>query len=111
MEQIANLNVKSAPTWLESRYRSLIFSVLSKLQYGQIEISEGEVSNVFPSSNIDDRPNAMRGKINIHDVSVFRDFVRGGSIGAAESFIAGKWSSPDLTTVIRIFAKAQQPLA
>jgi len=110
MEQIANLNVISAPTWLESRYRSLIFSVLSKLQYGQIEISEGEVSNVFPSSNIDDQPNAMRGKINIHDVSVFRDFVRGGSIGAAESFIAGKWSSPDLTTVIRIFAKAQQQL-
>lgn len=110
MEQVANLSVKPTPTWIESRYRSLIFSLLSKLEYGQIEISEGEVSNVFPETPHAAQTSSLRGKINIHDVSVFGDFVKGGSIGAAESFIEGKWSSPDLTTVIRIFAKAQQQL-
>ena len=39
------------------------------------------------------------GKIIIHDKSVYKDFVRGGSIGAAESFIEGKWTSPDLTSL------------
>ncbi len=41
-------------------------------------------------------------------MSLYRDFVKGGSIGVAEAFIAGKWSSPKLTNIIRIFAKAQQ---
>jgi cyclopropane-fatty-acyl-phospholipid synthase len=50
----------------------------------------------------------IKGKIHIHDMSVYKDFVKGGSIGVAEAFIAGKWSSPNLTNVIRIFAKAQQ---
>ncbi|MBA6341393.1 class I SAM-dependent methyltransferase [Colwellia sp. MB02u-10] len=46
--------------------------------------------------------------MNIHDSSAYRDFVKGGSIGVAEAYIAGKWSSPDLTAIVRIFARAQQ---
>ncbi|WP_289008274.1 cyclopropane-fatty-acyl-phospholipid synthase family protein, partial [uncultured Marinobacter sp.] len=34
-----------------------------------------------------------------------RDLVTGGSIGAAESFVAGDWSSPDLTALLRFFTR------
>jgi len=50
----------------------------------------------------------IKGKLIVHDFSLYRDFVKGGSIGASEAFIEGKWSSPNLTNVIRIFAKAQK---
>lgn len=105
MENIAVLPTTKSLTWLEKHCRRLVFSVLEKVDYGCLELVEAERSSYFPSKN----PAAkVQGKIIIHDASVYKDFVRGGSIGAAESFIDGKWTSPDLTAVIRIFAKAQQ---
>jgi cyclopropane-fatty-acyl-phospholipid synthase len=77
----------------------------SKFTYGQLEVVEGSEHSYFPISCGDD---VIKAKIHIHDISVYRDFVKGGSIGAAEAFIAGKWSSPNLTNVIRLLAKAQQ---
>jgi cyclopropane-fatty-acyl-phospholipid synthase len=79
--------------------------VFAKFSYGQLEVVEGKNHSYFPE-NVTDA--SINGKIHIHDISVYRDFVKGGSIGAAEAFIEGKWSSPNLTNVIRIFAKAQQ---
>ncbi len=105
MENIAPITLKNKMTWLESHCRKLVLSVFSKINYGVLEVVEGNKHSFFPGENSQAE---LLGKIIIHDISVYKDFVRGGSIGAAESFIAGKWTSPDLTTVIRIFAKAQQ---
>jgi len=105
MEQVEGVSVLKKATWLDQRCRSIVYSILDKLTYGQLEIVEGSKHHLFPetASNPD-----IHGKIHIHDMSVYQDFVKGGSIGVAESFIDGKWSSPNLTNVIRIFAKAQQ---
>ncbi|NVK25504.1 MAG: class I SAM-dependent methyltransferase [Gammaproteobacteria bacterium] len=109
MEKTVGLSDTKKESWLDKRCRSLVFSVLSKLDYGRLEIVEGEQHHVFPSAALQQATdNPVTAKINILDTSTYRDFVRGGSIGAAESFIEGKWTSPDLTSVIRIFAKAQQ---
>ena len=105
MEQIQNGCVLASANWLDRRYRSLVHSVFKKISYGQLEVVEGSNHHSFSESTSE---NILKGKIHIHDISVYRDFVRGGSIGAAEAFIEGKWSSPNLTNVIRIFAKAQQ---
>jgi cyclopropane-fatty-acyl-phospholipid synthase len=82
-----------------------VHSVLAKISYGQLEIIEGSEHILFPNhvNNAE-----IKGKLVVHDISLYRDFVKGGSIGASEAFIEGKWSSPNLTNVIRIFAKAQQ---
>ncbi|PKH88835.1 SAM-dependent methyltransferase [Colwellia sp. Bg11-28] len=82
-----------------------MLNIFSNLTYGQLEIVEGSVHSHFPEKVSEQ---SIKGKIHIHDPSVYRDFVKGGSIGASEAFIEGKWSSPNLTNVIRIFAKAQQ---
>ncbi|GAA5134610.1 class I SAM-dependent methyltransferase [Thalassotalea piscium] len=105
MEQIEVVGVLTPANWLDKRCRALVHSVFNKLTYGQLEIVEGASHHVFPEGSADI---SLKGKIHIHDVSVYRDFVKGGSIGAAEAFVDGKWSSPNLTQVIRIFAKAQQ---
>jgi cyclopropane-fatty-acyl-phospholipid synthase len=105
MEQTEGLRVLKSANWLEKRCRSIVHSVFEKLTYGQLEVVEGKEHFLFPA-NVNDL--AIKGKIHIHDVSVYKDFVKGGSIGVAEAFIEGKWSSPNLTNVIRIFAKAQQ---
>ncbi|GHG03037.1 SAM-dependent methyltransferase [Thalassotalea marina] len=106
MEQVANINTKQANNWFDRRCRDIVFSVFEKLTYGQLEIVEGGKHHYFPKAIDNSTP--VQGKIVVHDQSLYRDFVKGGSIGAAEAFIDGKWSSPDLTAVIRIFAKAQQ---
>lgn len=105
MENINEVSVLKDANWLDKRCRSLVLGVFSKFAYGQLEVVEGAVHSYFPENVVDE---ATKGKIHIHDTSVYRDFVKGGSIGAAEAFIDGKWSSPNLTNVIRIFAKAQQ---
>jgi cyclopropane-fatty-acyl-phospholipid synthase len=105
MEKIAPITLKNKMSWLENHCRKLVLSVFSKINYGVLEVVEDNQHNFFPG---DKTTAAVHGKIIIHDNSVYKDFVRGGSIGAAESFLEGKWTSPDLTSVIRIFAKAQQ---
>ncbi|UUO23335.1 class I SAM-dependent methyltransferase [Colwellia sp. M166] len=105
VEQVSGLKVRKQANWLDKRCRSLVFSVLAKLDYGQIELVDNSQRFLFPEFA---ENKSLLGRINIHDSSVYRDFVKGGSIGAAEAYIAGKWSSPNLTTVIRIFARAQQ---
>jgi cyclopropane-fatty-acyl-phospholipid synthase len=105
VEQVSGLKVRKQANWLDKRCRSLVFSVLAKIDYGQIELVDNGQRFLFPEFA---ENKSLLGRINIHDTSVYRDFVKGGSIGAAEAYIAGKWSSPDLTAVIRIFARAQQ---
>jgi cyclopropane-fatty-acyl-phospholipid synthase len=105
MENIAPITLKNKLSWFESHCRKLVLSVFSNINYGVLELVEGNEHSFFPSVKTKAE---VFGKIIIHDTSVYKDFVRGGSIGAAESFIEGKWTSPNLTSVIRIFAKAQQ---
>ena len=42
--------------------------------------------------------------ILVHDRSAWRDFVFGGSIGGAEAYMLGKWSSPHLLDVVRVMS-------
>ena len=109
MDKTINISEQSnslhLSNWFDKRCRDLVFSVLKKLDYGVLKIVEGHQTIYFPNEN---SAHQITGSIVIKDTSVYRDFVKGGSIGAAESFIDGKWTSPDLTSVIRIFAKAQQ---
>ena len=109
MEEVQNVMLTNKTSWFDKRCRSLVHSVFSNITYGQLEVVEGSQHQFFPSTSLQNSvQDTIKGKIQIHDMSVYRDFVKGGSIGVAEAFIAGKWSTPNLTNVIRIFAKAQQ---
>lgn len=105
MEQVVTVKNKKLMTWFDQKCRKMVLSVFDKIDYGQIEVIESGQHSLFPQIHEGTGPKA---KMYVHDISVFRDFIKGGSIGAAEAFIEGKWSTPDLTNLIRIFAKAQE---
>ena len=42
--------------------------------------------------------------IDVHDQQFYRALAGGGSVAAAESWIRGEWSSPDLLAVMRVMA-------
>jgi cyclopropane-fatty-acyl-phospholipid synthase len=87
------------------KYRNLIFALISKLDDASIEVIESDKHSVFG-----DRDSQLNGKIVIHDTSFYQDVVNKGSIGAAEAYIDGKWTSPNLTDVIQVMARNQSQL-
>ena len=99
-------------SWFDKRCRTIVFNVLKQLSSGVLEVIEGKntfkFGNIPTTSTTCSNNEQLHGKLVIHDISFYKTLVLNGTIGVAESFINGKWSSPNLTAVIRIFAKAQQ---
>ncbi len=87
------------------KYRRLIFALLSKLDEASVEIIEGDEHLIFG-----ERSATLNGKIVVHDPSFYKDVVLNGSIGGAEAYIDGKWTSPELTNVIQVLARNQSQL-
>ncbi|KPQ30117.1 MAG: cyclopropane-fatty-acyl-phospholipid synthase [Marinobacter excellens HL-55] len=82
--------------------RKLVCHQLSQLGHGRLVVREaGFEDHVFGDGN-DAHPAA---ELIIHDHTTWRDLVTGGSVGAAESYVAGDWSTPDLTALLRFFTR------
>jgi len=78
-----------------------VLNGLAKLERGEIEVRHsdgtvllGQFSAEYP----------LRAVVDVHDLSMYTDILLGGSIGAAESYMAGKWSVCDLATLMRILS-------
>lgn len=90
-----------------TRAKSLIGRQAARLVRRQIErLAEGEVTlvdgpEIFRYGQAPD----LRATIAVHDPRFYQDVALGGSLGAAESYIAGRWSCDDLTALCRIFAR------
>ena len=104
MEQVQEINILENASWIDKRSREFVHAILAKLSFGQLCITEGSEQFTFPDSAYTAN---LKAKIHVHDITMYRDFIKSGSIGAAEAFIAGKWTSPNLTNVIRLFKKAR----
>ena len=74
---------------------------LRRIERGSLVIEDGGQAMRFGGQQ--SRPD-IAAKIVVHDRSAYRDFVFGGSIGGAEAYMLGKWSSPDLTAVVRLMS-------
>lgn len=81
--------------------RRAVLSKLGEIQRGEIEIREGGSTTVLGRASSD---YPVRATVEVHDQSVYQDIAINGSIGAAEAYMAGKWSVCDLTTIVRIFS-------
>lgn len=112
MESLSQVNIFEEMSWFKKRCRTLVFNALKPLSQGTLIIIEGcEVHHFglpLDSANVNRDESHLVAKLVVHDVSLYQDFVLCGSIGVAQAFIEEKWSSTDLTGVIRLFAKAQQ---
>ena len=96
--------------------RKAIFRALTHIQFGTITIIEdfvgqdtkphrfGKASSDNISSSAIGR-HALNVTLTIHDSSVYRQLLFGGSIALADSYINGEWDTDDLTGLIRLAAR------
>jgi cyclopropane-fatty-acyl-phospholipid synthase len=76
-----------------------LLSLLRRIQIGEIVLKDGEDQHDFgrTSEECD-----LRASLNVHHPRFYTQVLFGGSIGAGEAYIAGHWSSDDLTVLLRI---------
>ncbi|NNE63866.1 MAG: class I SAM-dependent methyltransferase [Gammaproteobacteria bacterium] len=89
------------PGFINKLAQTLLEKRLSKIPHGILVIDDGDESKCF---GVKQSPVDISAKIVIEDASAYRDIAFGGSIGAAESFMLGRWSSPDLVKLIRLMS-------
>jgi cyclopropane-fatty-acyl-phospholipid synthase len=82
--------------------RSLVMQQLTRLQQGTLIIREAGASDITVGDGNSAYPAA---ELVIHNHSTWRDLLTGGSIGAAEAYVAGDWSSPNLVYLLRFFSR------
>ena len=96
----------STQNWLDRFYSRLVLKKLGSLKTGRIvlhfECGEAVVGDLQCTST--------PAVVNIHSTNFFRRLVLEGAIGAAESYMDGEWTTPDLTKVIRVLIQNEETL-
>ena len=82
--------------------RSLVIQQLNQLEDGLLTVREAGYDDLIFGDGNTHHPAA---ELVIHDHSTWRDLLTGGSIGAAEAFVSGDWSTPDLVALLRFFTR------
>ena len=75
-----------------------------KIRYGSLEVQ-------FPNGRrfrIKGLESGPHGVLKIHNWAFFRMVVQSGDVGVGEAFMAGYWSSPDVTTFLELFCINQE---
>ena len=97
----SNIAVNHQPGLLENFAQNQLERRLNNIPRGILVIEDGSESKSFGNKKL---PADISAKIVIHDPSAYRDIAFGGSIGAAEAFMLGKWSSPNLVYLVRLMS-------
>jgi len=104
----AELADKVAATgWFGKFARHLVLSRLRHLEFGQIVISDYEGQATFGLAT-GDFPAAVT--LRVMDPRFYADIAFGGSVGAGESYINGRWASDDLSELLRILIRNREVL-
>ena len=83
--------------------RRLVLQRLAGIHTGRLVIVEGAERHSFgraPEPGSD-----LCAEMIVHDPRCYTDIVTGGSLGAAESYMSGDWTSPDLAGLVRIMTR------
>lgn len=99
------VSVSSPVRSLNGVGRRLVLTMLDKLRDGRLTIMDRRAVKTFGRET---NRFAVSASIRVHQDDFYRFCAFGGSIGAAEAYMLGYWTSDDLTAVMRIFARNQQ---
>ena len=75
------------------------------IEYGQLTIRDA-----YGAVTLGKPHRGLSASVEIHDQSFWRLMATGGSVGAAEAYMAGLWDSPDLVAVIQVLARNRDAL-
>lgn len=102
MENLNTARSTSRVSPLSDWARTIVCKQLELLEAGRLRV----VEDGHPERTFGDGDSQFElAELHIHDASAWRDLLTGGSIGAAEAYVAGDWSTPDLTTLLRFFTR------
>lgn len=94
---------KATPLTSTERFcRQLLLKAFAQAEFGTLVICDPDGEYECRGSK---DASAIQARIDVQDSACYRDMVLGGSIGAAEAYMTGDWTSPDLTAVIRFMSR------
>ncbi|MEP4891036.1 MAG: cyclopropane-fatty-acyl-phospholipid synthase family protein [Aliiglaciecola sp.] len=81
--------------------RNILLKIFSQIPQGMMTIKErGVLVDRFGDAKSD-----LHAEINFLDLTAYRKLLFGGSVASGETFTENLWETPNLTDVIRIFAR------
>jgi len=88
------------PKPLQAWCKSTLFNIFGNLRFGRLSIDNCGQLYEFGDPQGQD---PIIATLSIHDPQLYPDILFKGSLGAAESYIKGYWSTDNLTDVTRLF--------
>jgi len=98
----------SALSKVDEWAKRVLISLLKKLNFGEIVLTDGEEQHVFGRRS---EACDLRASLMVLHPRFYSQVLFGGSIGAGEAYVAGHWSSDDLTLLLRIVLLNQSVFA
>ena len=86
--------------------KRLVFKLFSGFRHGELVIYDSEETHRFGGGDLSIAPSAS---VTIHEPRAYSRILMGGTMGAAEAYIDGDWSTDQLTNVTRVFS-ANMPI-
>ena len=80
-----------------------VFGLMKRLKHGTLDIQLPDGTNLHFGAATGDSGRSLRAAIRLKNWNVCAAALKSGDIGFAESYIAGDWSTPDLTTLLTLF--------
>jgi cyclopropane-fatty-acyl-phospholipid synthase len=85
------------PGWVARLARSLVLKKLSGMTVGEFVIHDGDEEHRFGPGR-----NGPAVELTVADREFYCDLAFGGSLGAAEGYMLGRWTCSDLTDLVRL---------
>jgi cyclopropane-fatty-acyl-phospholipid synthase len=82
-------------------WRGLVLPRIAGLTDGLLTIRENGSGTSFGHAAAD----GLAAEVEVKDPAFWRRVATGGTLGSAESYAAGEWDTPDLTSVVRLVAR------
>ena len=95
----------SRPNPLGVAARRLVLGRLESLRSGTLRVQDGDVVHEFRGAA--PGPGAT---LVVRDPAFYSELAYGGSVGAAESYMLGHWSTPELTGLLRLMLANREAL-
>ncbi|WP_416308280.1 class I SAM-dependent methyltransferase [Neptunicella sp. SCSIO 80796] len=91
---------KTRHHWSVLVSKKLVLAQLKNIKVGCLIIKQHGQSYHFGQRLQDSH--SLYAELHIHEPRCYVDILTGGSIGAAEAYMSGDWSSPDLTRLVQL---------
>ncbi|MEC9122288.1 MAG: SAM-dependent methyltransferase, partial [Pseudomonadota bacterium] len=87
----------SVKSWRSTELtKRLVFKLFSGLRHGELVVHDNGERHRFGGGDLSIAPSAS---VTIHEPSAYSRILMGGTMGAAEAYIDGDWSTDQLTNV------------